>query len=54
MEVAERANALLVNTYSLPADELGVRLNSEDAVKLQWVLRNVGIADDSGEPRFAV
>lgn len=54
MEVAERANALLVNAYSLPADELGVRLNSEDAVKLQWALRNVGIGDDSGEPCFTV
>ena len=54
MEVAERANVLLVNAYSLPADELGVRLNSEDAVKLQWALRNVGVGNDSGESPFTV
>lgn len=54
LEVAERANDLLVHAYSLPADEKGMRFNSEDAVKLQWALRGVGIGDDSGEPRFVV
>lgn len=54
MEVAERANALLVHAYSLPADEKGMRFASEDAVKLQWALREVGIGEDPGGPRFTV
>jgi hypothetical protein len=54
MTVAERANELLVNAYSLPADEKGMHFNSEDAIKLQWALRSIGIGDDSGEPCFTV
>lgn len=52
--VAERANTLLVNSYSMPDDERGVRFLSEDAVKLQWALREIGIGDDSGQPCFTV
>jgi Holliday junction resolvase len=51
---AERANELLVHSYSMPDDERGVRFISEDAVKLQWALREIGIGDDSGQPCFTV
>jgi hypothetical protein len=51
---AETANMLLVHSYSLPDDERGVRFLSEDAVKLQWALREIGIGDDSGQPCFTV
>lgn len=54
VEAAERANTLLVNAYSEPGDEKGVRLVSEDAVRLQWALREIGVGDDSGEPCFTV
>jgi hypothetical protein len=51
---AEKAHTLLVHSYSLPDDERGVRYLSEDAVKLQWALREIGIGDDSGQPCFTV
>lgn len=51
---AESANELLVHSYSMPDDERGVRFISEDAVKLQWALREIGIGDDSGQPCFTV
>jgi hypothetical protein len=54
LDVAEKAYALLVNAYSAPGDELGVRLKSEDAVRLQWALRQIGVGDDSGQPCFTV
>jgi hypothetical protein len=54
MAVAESAQTLLVNSYSLPDDDKGVRFLSEDAVRLQWALREIGIGDDSGEPCFTV
>ena len=54
VEAAERANTLLVNAYSEPGDERGIRLVSEDAVRLQWALREIGVGDDSGEPCFTV
>jgi hypothetical protein len=54
LAVAESAQTLLVNSYSLPDDEKGVRFLSEDAVRLQWALREIGIGDDSGEPCFTV
>ena len=53
VRVAERAHELLANAYSTQ-DAEGVRINSEDAVKLQWALREVGVGDDSGEPCFTV
>lgn len=54
MAVAETAHALLSNSYSLPDDESGIRFLSEDAVRLQWALREIGVGDDSGEPCFTV
>lgn len=54
VDVAEKAYTLLVNAYSAPGDEHGVRLKSEDAVRLQWALRQIGVGDDSGEPCFTV
>lgn len=54
VDVAEKAHALLLNAYSAPGDEHGVRLKSEDAVRLQWALRQVGVGDDSGQPCFTV
>lgn len=54
ISVAERANTLLVNAFSMQGDERGVRMLSEDAVKLQWALREIGIGDDSEQPRFTV
>ena len=54
LEVAEKAKGLLENAYSLPDDGRGIRIQSEDAVKLQWALRAIGIGDDSGEPCFTV
>ena len=53
VEVAEKAHALLANAYSTQ-DAEGIRIQSEDAVKLQWALRAVGVGDDSGEPCFPV
>lgn len=53
VDVAEKAHALLANAYSTQ-DAEGIRINSEDAVKLQWALREVGIGDDSGEPCFSL
>lgn len=52
--VAEKANGLLVNSYSMPDDQRGIRFLSEDAVKLQWALREIGIRDDSGQPCFTI
>ena len=52
MVAAEKAQALLANAYSMPDDEHGARFLSEDAVKLQWALREIGIGDDSGQPCF--
>ena len=54
LAAAERANELLVNAFSLPGDEGGIRFLSQDAVKLQWALKEIGIGDDSGEPCFTV
>ncbi len=54
LDVAEKSEALLKNAYSTPDDERGIRIQSEDAVKLQWSLRAIGIGDDSGEPCFTV
>lgn len=51
---AERANELLANAYSLPGDEGGIRFRSQDAVRLQWALKEIGIGDDAGEPCFTV
>lgn len=53
VEVAEKAHALLASAYST-RDSEGIRIQSEDAVKLQWALRAVGVGDDSGEPCFTV
>ena len=53
VEVAEKAHELLANAYSTQ-DAGGIRIQSEDAVKLQWALRAVGVGDDSGEPCFTV
>jgi len=52
-DVAKKAHELLANAYSTQ-DANGIRVQSEDAVKLQWALRAVGVGDDSGEPRFTV
>jgi hypothetical protein len=54
LAAAERANELLVHAYSLPGDEGGIRFLSQDAVKLQWALKEIGIGDDSGRPSFTV
>ena len=54
MAAAETANALLANAYSTPGDAQGIRIQSEDAVKLQWALREIGVGDDSGQPCFTV
>ena len=54
LDVAEKSEALLANAYSAPDDERGICIQSEDAVKLQWALRAIGIGDDSGEPCFTV
>ena len=53
VDVAEKAHELLANAYSTQ-DASGIRIQSEDAVKLQWALRAVGIGDDSDEPCFTV
>jgi hypothetical protein len=53
VEVAAKAHELLANAYSTQ-DAEGIRIQSEDAVKLQWALRAVGVGDDSGEPCFTV
>ncbi len=53
VEVAEKAHELLANAYSTH-DAEGIRIQSADAVKLQWALRAVGVGDDSGEPCFTV
>jgi hypothetical protein len=53
VEVAAKAHELLANAYSTQ-DAEGIRIQSEDAVKLQWALRAVGVGDDSGEPCFSV
>ncbi len=52
-DVAEKAHELLANAYSTQ-DADGIRVQSEDAVKLQWALRAVGVGDDSGEPGLTV
>jgi hypothetical protein len=52
--VAENAHTLLTHSYSMPDDDRGVRFLSEDAVKLQWALREIGIGDDSGQPCFTI
>ncbi len=52
-DVAEKAHELLANAYSA-RDADGIRIQSEDAVKLQWALRAIGVGDDSGEPCFTV
>lgn len=54
VEVAERAHELLANAFSSPDDAQGIRIQSEDAVKLQWALRGVGYGDDAGESTFTV
>ena len=55
MEVGEKAQEMLVKAYSRPNDGgHGIRIQSEDAVKLQWALRAIGIGDDAAEPRFTV
>jgi len=55
MEVGEKAQEMLVKAYSLPDDGgHGIRIQSEDAVKLQWALRAIGIGDDAGESGFKV
>lgn len=51
LELAERANALLANAYA-SQDAEGIRLSSEDAVRLQWSLRSLGFGDNAGEPCF--
>ena len=55
MDVAGKAQELLANAYSTQ-DAEGIRVQSEDAVKLQWALRGVGVGvgDDSGGPGFTV
>ena len=52
-DVAEKAHELLANAFSTQ-DADGIRVQSEDAVKLQWALRAVGVGDDSEEPGFTV
>lgn len=54
MAVAENAHTLLTHSYSMPDDDRGIRFLSEDAVKLQWALREIGIGDDSGQPCFTI
>jgi len=49
MEIADQARELLTNAYSTPDDSEGVRIQSGDAVKLQWALRGVGGADEPDE-----
>ena len=51
LELATRANDLLANAYA-SQDSDGICMNSEDAVKLQWSLRSLGLGDDAGEPCF--
>ena len=51
LELAQRANDLLANAYS-SQDADGIRLNSEDAVKLQWSLQSLGLGGNAGEPCF--
>ncbi len=53
VDIAEKAHELLANAYST-RDADGIRIQSEDAVKLQWALRAIGVGDDSGEPCFTV
>ncbi|HSF13991.1 MAG TPA: hypothetical protein VLK65_00400 [Vicinamibacteria bacterium] len=45
LDVADKARTLLANAYAMPADELGVRLKSEDAVRLQWALQQIGAGE---------
>ena len=52
-DVAEKAHELLANAYSTQ-DADGIRVQSQDAVKLQWALRAVGVGDDSGKPCVTV
>ena len=52
-DVAAKAHELLANAYSTE-DADGIRVQSEDAVKLQWALRAVGVGEDSSEPGFTV
>jgi hypothetical protein len=44
--VAESASALLANSFSVPDDERGIRFRSEDAVRLQWALREMGLGGE--------
>jgi hypothetical protein len=46
LEVAESATTLLTNAFSLPDDERGIRIRSEDAVRLQWALREMGLGGE--------
>ena len=45
LDVADKARTLLTNAYAMPADEQGVRLKSEDAVRLQWALQQIGAGE---------
>jgi hypothetical protein len=44
--VAESASTLLTNSFSVPDDERGIRFRSEDAVRLQWALHEMGLEGD--------
>ena len=52
-DVAEKAHELLANSYSTQ-DAEGIRIQSGDAVKLQWALRAVGVGDDADQAGFTV
>ncbi len=47
LEAATLAHELLTNAYSNPTDSEGIRIQSADAVKLQWALHEIGIGDES-------
>jgi hypothetical protein len=46
LKLADSASALLANSFSVPDDERGIRFRSEDAVKLQWALHEMGLEGD--------
>ena len=50
MEIADKARELLQNAYSTPDDSNGIRIQSGDAVKLQWALHELAARDDDPPP----
>ena len=47
MQLATHATELLENAFSMPKDTEGIRIRSEDAVKLQWALQQFKNTIDS-------